>query len=278
MCSENVGPCLQLFITILSFIATATIADYFDIFFDSTKDDATRIIKGCIIISASILSLILSLIKLCKRSDSVTIDRVYRYHNDTIGKDNPANNDGIGLETQLEQKVKEAQDTLKKYTAYMTSYKAIIVQLVDSTFDSMVAISLFINLDYGEGQSLLLVLTSFIGFGEEFIELVFEVIFGIAECCAEECIPCITCLVMIECFGCILELSFGIYLGAQIADLQSGYEFFVAVIVIFSVLICCIICACGYFGMKIYGDGMRNKTALKDRKQQKDWAARGVKL
>ena len=242
MCNCDAGPCLQLIITILSFIATATIAEYFDLLLEAIDEEATHNTKAIVIISVSSLSFILSLIKLCTRRMKV------QYNRNHLGNDD-----------------------LKSFTSYMTAYKAIIVQIVDSTFDIMVAISLFNNLEYGQNQSLLLVLTSFIGFGEEVIELSFEFTFCLFECCAENCIYGINLLVVIEFIGCIMELSFGIYLGTQILNSKSGREFFVGVVVTFSILICCILCACCYFVTDVCKEGIENKRRIKSRKMMEEY-------
>ena len=103
-------------------------------------------------------------------------------------------------------------------TTFITAYKAIFLHLVDSVFDIIVAVSFLVNIQYGTGDSVLLLAATWIGFSEEAAELFFEFTWCVMGCCAEKCVHGIIFLAILEFFGCILELGMGIYLAIQILD------------------------------------------------------------
>ena len=234
---KAIGFKLQFLVTMLSFIATLSIGGNFQ------RLESDRIAKGVVILTCSILTLLFSFIKVRKKLRSVIIER------DTA---QDKHHEGWHHE---EINLQQAILSFQAFIVYVAAYKAIFVQIVDATFDAMVAISLFIDIEYGQNQSLLLTLTSSIGLGEEVIELILDCTWMMVEGFAEKCWMCMRAVVVIEFIGCILELSFGIYLGAQILNSDAGVGFFIVLVIVFSILICVIIFACYWFFTNIREEG-----------------------
>ena len=204
ICSHS-GPIIQGVITLLSFVSTATIANFLEDLIDD-KD------KPTVIILASIFSLALSFYKLYIRERKVhsqqKVINKMEHRMDNID----AKNRKFSIES-IQEATNASSKKFRKVGKYVAAYKAIVIQVVDSVFDVIVAISLIHKLKYGEGSSILLIFATFIGFGEEVFELVFEITFCICESAMGLCTYGMIALVLLEFFGCILELSFGIYLG-----------------------------------------------------------------
>lgn len=164
---------------------------------------------------------------------------------------------GVDYDLQKKKHVRFIKDISKSYSAeggfkqaligstmFITAYKAIFIQLVDSVFDIIVAVSFLVNIEYGTSSSFLLLAATWIGFSEEAVELFFEFTWCVMTCCAEKCIHGIILLAVLEFFGCVLELGFGIYLSIQILDNDDTFLFAIIICIVQGIMILIVLIAC----------------------------------
>lgn len=114
----------------------------------------------------------------------------------------------------------------------ITALKGIFLCLVDSTFDIIAALAILNGLAYDENPNLsvFVIVGTFVGAIEEFIELILEITFCLCQWC---CIGCVArTLLVLEISFALVEITFGIYLANTIDN-----ETFRAVAIIWQIIV-----------------------------------------
>eukprot|EP01084_Bolivina_argentea_P197121 337850_1 len=127
--------------------------------------------------------------------------------------------------------------------SFNTKFKAFLVGLVDCSFDIIAAMSLMYDVNFTNVDLMqhLIIFGTFIGLGEETLELIIETVLGFAECVNVSnrcCFGCLVCFSTIEIIGSLIEIGISIYIAIHTADAT----FSILCIIVLSFLGCCLCC------------------------------------
>ena len=156
-------------------------------------------------------------------------------------------------------------------TTTNTKSKAVIIGLVDATFDVIAAIAILNGVDYVDfdATSILITVGTFIGFGEEVTELMIEIFIALMDCCTDGdstiafCVTC--CFGIVELIGSFIEIGISMYVAAQISDPDASL-FVIITITVLSLLFCCLCCggfAYCWYSCKAMIDGVESNDDVK---------------
>ena len=201
---------LQSLIAISSFISTITIANILEAVLNIKL---TNIASAVIIITVSTFSFIFSMVK-AWYGIKEGLEKKRKLEEDAkedikLSKEAGDIHDG---QTPWIYTIKRNR---RNSTKAIMLGKAMIVQVVDITFDIIVAVALILNQkDYGT-KSFILYIGSFIGFGEELFELIIEISYVCCSYCLQNYMKGALIIFFFEIFLCYWEIGFGFWLAAE---------------------------------------------------------------
>eukprot|EP01084_Bolivina_argentea_P247337 413803_1 len=133
--------------------------------------------------------------------------------------------------------------------AIFTAYKAVFIDLTDSSFDVFAAIAILNTSSkyqsFIDATSFYFIFGTIIGTTDELIELCVEVTIAIAE---NFCTGLMTCVMIFEYLLCSIEILFGLQIATEV-DAENRDAFVTAMIAVYVILIFLIIMWCWFMTM-----------------------------